>query len=127
MVSHFFRKVNGTTTGWLVKRLGLASTSQIKQRVMISFMEHFLEEMNEYQQELKGDSYLQSADWNVVSEMVGRTAFQDLINKAKDTLLTLQNEKKKNSFMRIREIFRATALNKDKLKKDESSNSLAIE
>lgn len=90
-------------------------------------MEHFLDEMNDYQQELKGDSYLQSADWNVVSEMVGRKAFQDLINQAKDTLKNLQNEKKKNSFTRIREIFVQTALKKNKLTKDESSNSLAIE
>ncbi len=86
------QQVNGTTMVWLVKRLGLACTSQIKHRVMI-----------------------------------GRTVFEDLINKDKDTLETLQNEKQRNSFARIREIFRETALKRDKLKKDESSNSVAIE
>ena len=62
--------VNGTTTGYFVRKLGIASTSQIKQKVMINFMEYFLADANEYQQQLKGDSYLQAADWDKVEEMI---------------------------------------------------------
>lgn len=73
---------------------------------MISFMEHFLAEMNEYQHELKSDAYLQAADWGAVSELVGRSAFEDLIKDAKDTLDILETEKKKNNQARVRQIFK---------------------
>ena len=101
--------VNGTTTGWLVKKLGLAGTSQIKQRVMVSFMEHFLEETDEYQKELQSDTYLQAADWGAVTEMVGRQQFQEIINQAKERLNNLEDEKKRTSMMRLKEIFKAKA------------------
>ena len=87
-------------------------------------MEYFLEESNEYQKELKADSYLQNADWDEVSEMVGRKAFVDLIKQAKDTLVTLENEKKENNLTKIRRIFREAAMKREKLNTGESSSSL---
>lgn len=93
---------------------------------MIGFMEHFLDEMDTYQMELKEDSYLQAADWKVVSDMTGRTSFLDLIQAAKNTLANLENEKKDNTLTKIRDIFKQTAIKKNILSK-ESSNDVYIE
>lgn len=70
-------------------------------------MEHLSKEANTFQNELKSDPYLQAADWNVVSELVGHRAFEDLITHAKETLDQLENENRRNStLLRIKELFK---------------------
>ena len=61
--------VNGTTTGYFVKKAGLASTSQVKQRVFISFLQNFLKEIDNKIKGLKGIpflNYLQEEDWYLI-------------------------------------------------------------
>lgn len=59
----FILIVNGTTTGYLVKKLGLAGASPIKHRVFLGYLQQFLEQVKEYQEELKVQPYLSAVDW----------------------------------------------------------------
>ena len=55
--------INGTTTGYFVKKCGLAGASPIKQRVFLAYLSQFLQQIKSYQEELKAQPYLSAVDW----------------------------------------------------------------
>ena len=55
--------VNGTTAGFFVKLVGLASSSPTKQGVFIGYLKQFLDQIKNFEQELKVQPYLCAVDW----------------------------------------------------------------
>lgn len=55
--------VNGTTTGLLIKKLGMASTTNVKRRYQIHFTQKMLEEIDNKIDEIKNDRFLNVVDW----------------------------------------------------------------
>ncbi len=55
--------LNATTCGFMVRSVGLASTSDTKQRVFLGYIENFMKETHEYEEELRSQPYLSVVDW----------------------------------------------------------------
>ena len=55
--------VNGTTTGLLVKKIGMVTTTKIKQKYQIQFTQKIMEELDEKIDEIKNDRFLNIVNW----------------------------------------------------------------
>jgi len=56
-------KVNGTTTGLLIRKLGMVTTTNVKRRYQIHFTQKMLEEIDNKIEEIKNDRFLNVVDW----------------------------------------------------------------
>ena len=55
--------VNGTTTGLLIKKIGMANTTNVKRRYQIHFTQKMLEEIDMKIEDIKNDRFLNVVDW----------------------------------------------------------------
>jgi len=90
-----FSIVNGTTTGYFVRKAGLAGASPIKQRVFLGYLSQFLQQIKSYQEELKAQPYLSAVDWTKVSDLVGITKLERLLNSEVNKLAIIDKTYKK--------------------------------
>lgn len=86
--------INGTTCGWMVKWRGLASTSEIKQRVFLGYIENFISETQDYQEELKTQPYLAAVDWHKVDDLIGTKTYEKIIEDGYRKLAQVSDQKK---------------------------------
>ena len=86
--------INGTTAGWVVKWRGLASTSEIKQRVFLGYIENFIQETRDYQEELKNQPYLAAVDWGKVENLIGTSTYEKMIQDGYRRLAQISDQKK---------------------------------
>lgn len=64
MKKYYLKKiVNGTTTGLLIKKLGMVSTTNVKRRYQIHFTQKLLEEIDMKIEDIKSDRFLNVVDW----------------------------------------------------------------
>jgi len=87
--------INGTTTGYFVRKAGLAGASPIKQRVFLGYLSQFLQQIKSYQEELKAQPYLSAVDWTKVSDLVGITKLERLLNSEVNKLAIIDKTYKK--------------------------------
>jgi hypothetical protein len=86
--------INGTTCGWMVRWRGLASTSEIKQRVFLGYIENFIHETQDYQEELKSQPYLAAVDWSKVENLIGTKMYENMIEDGYRKLAQIGDQKK---------------------------------
>jgi NhaP-type Na+/H+ or K+/H+ antiporter len=99
--------LNGTTTGYFVRMVGLASTTNVKQRVFISFLQEFIHDIKENMQQLKSDPNLQSADWaGEVTEMIGIENYKELIQKYQTELNSRPQDKLDLALSQVQQFFK---------------------
>lgn len=87
--------INAPTAGPLVKLVGLASTSETKQRVFLGYIENFMKDTEEYVNELKNQPTSSIIDWSKVDVLIGNDSYKKLINDGYKVLAQLSNANKK--------------------------------
>ena len=68
--------INGTTTGPIIRSLGLCTISIVRERVFVNFLESLKLKAEKKIIAMKTNNYLRMVNWNSVKELVGLTEYE---------------------------------------------------
>lgn len=83
--------INATTTGWVVKKLGLNRQSDIKKNILNSISYQLEENAEDHMAVLKDKRHFNHVDWKAVAKDIEMTELRNKLKKYKDLHLE-QNE-----------------------------------
>lgn len=70
--------INGTTTGFFVKLVGLSSSSKVKQKMFLEFVRFLMEECDNHKFEMQEHSVFPSAVFEKLGEKTGKKELRQL-------------------------------------------------